>query len=61
MVRTFPGIVNCTSIDWFLAWPDDALFSTAYHGIKDIPFQKPNLEKVINGVVKTMINMQNNV
>jgi len=28
-VRTFPGIVNCTSIDWFLKWPNEALVSTA--------------------------------
>ena len=24
-IRTFPGLVNCTTIDWFLTWPDEAL------------------------------------
>ena len=24
--RMFPGLVNCTTIDWFTEWPSDALF-----------------------------------
>ncbi len=24
-VRTFPSLVNCTTIDWFLPWPKEAL------------------------------------
>lgn len=28
-LRTFPSLVNCTTIDWFLPWPEDALRSTA--------------------------------
>jgi dynein heavy chain len=24
-IRMFPGIVNCTTIDWFLPWPNEAL------------------------------------
>jgi len=28
-IRTFPGLVNCTTIDWFLPWPEEALRSTA--------------------------------
>ena len=24
-IRMFPGIVNCTTIDWFLSWPNEAL------------------------------------
>ena len=27
--RMFPGLVNCTTIDWFTEWPDDALFEVA--------------------------------
>lgn len=28
-VRMFPGLVNCTTIDWFTEWPGDALFEVA--------------------------------
>ena len=24
-IRTFPGLVNCTTLDWFLPWPEEAL------------------------------------
>jgi dynein heavy chain len=28
-VRKFPAIVNCCTIDWFQAWPEDALLAVA--------------------------------
>ena len=28
-VRMFPGLVNCTTIDWFTEWPSDALYEVA--------------------------------
>jgi len=28
-IRDFPSIVNCTTIDWFSAWPPDALEAVA--------------------------------
>ena len=27
--RKFPAIINCTSINWFFAWPRDALCKVA--------------------------------
>jgi dynein heavy chain len=27
--RRFPSLINCSSIDWFHAWPRDALVSVA--------------------------------
>jgi dynein heavy chain len=27
--RMFPGLVNCTTIDWFTEWPSDALYEVA--------------------------------
>jgi len=28
--RQFPSIINCATIDWYNAWPEDALYSVAY-------------------------------
>jgi dynein heavy chain len=28
--RMFPSLVNCCTIDWFNAWPEDALYSVAH-------------------------------
>lgn len=33
--RKFPAIVNCTSIDWFHAWPHDALCSVSYRFLNE--------------------------
>ena len=36
--RRFPGILNFSTIDWFHAWPEDALVSVATSFIQDIEF-----------------------
>jgi len=36
-VRNFPSIVNCSAIDWFHTWPEEALLEVArfkFDGIK---------------------------
>lgn len=33
--RMFPGLVNCTTIDWFTEWPGDALFEVAARKLAD--------------------------
>jgi dynein heavy chain len=33
--RMFPSLVNCTSIDWFHDWPEDALISVARNFLED--------------------------
>ncbi|KAL3815567.1 hypothetical protein ACHAXA_000299 [Cyclostephanos tholiformis] len=35
--RKFPGLVSNPTIDWFLAWPEDALVSVSHGFIKDFP------------------------
>ena len=34
--RKFPGIINCTSIDWFHEWPRDALIGVAERFLKEL-------------------------
>ena len=34
--RKFPAIVNCTSIDWFHEWPEEALVSVSSRFLSDI-------------------------
>eukprot|EP01031_Cornospumella_fuschlensis_P045467 gene45467-55641_t len=37
--RMFPSLVNCCTIDWFNAWPEDALYSVAqrmFEGQKEL-------------------------
>jgi len=34
--KKFPAIVNCTIIDWFHSWPEDALLSVASKFLVDV-------------------------
>uniref|UniRef100_A0A8C9WR57 Dynein axonemal heavy chain 17 n=1 Tax=Scleropages formosus TaxID=113540 RepID=A0A8C9WR57_SCLFO len=34
--RKFPALVNCTSIDWFHEWPQEALESVSFRFLQDI-------------------------
>jgi dynein heavy chain len=34
--RKFPALVNCTVIDWFHPWPEDALLSVASKFLQDV-------------------------
>lgn len=34
--RNFPGLVNNTSIDWFTAWPKQALQAVASHFLAEV-------------------------
>lgn len=38
--RMYPGLVNCTTIDWFQPWPADALVEVATKFIQDIPVRQ---------------------
>ena len=48
--RNFPGLVNCTSIDMYFTWPEDALASVANYFLKpkELPDElRPALEQHI--------------
>jgi dynein heavy chain len=59
-IRTFPGLVNCTTIDWFLPWPTEALISTAETSLKDLDVKANNpaeAECIKEGIVKICVDM----
>ncbi|TPX31992.1 hypothetical protein SmJEL517_g04802 [Synchytrium microbalum] len=51
--RSFPGLVNCTMIDWFPPWPEEALLSVSEAFLKDenvVPEHKSNIVRHMVGV-----------
>jgi dynein heavy chain, axonemal len=40
-LRKFPSLVNCTTIDWFTAWPEDALQTVAEQVLANLPAVPP--------------------
>lgn len=45
--RMFPGIINCTSMDWFHEWPRGALIDVAEIFLGDIEFPEDDLKSKI--------------
>ena len=45
--RKFPALVNCTVIDWFHPWPEDALLSVAAKFLEDVEMPSPEVRKSI--------------
>jgi len=52
--RQFPSLINCTTIDWFMRWPESALISVAQHFLAhlSLPETVPNPDNVRAGIVK---------
>ncbi|XP_007888401.2 dynein axonemal heavy chain 11-like [Callorhinchus milii] len=46
--RKFPALVNCTAIDWFHAWPQEALESVSHSFIEKIDGLKPEVKLSIS-------------
>ena len=34
-LRMFPSLINCSTIDWFTEWPEEALLNVAKGSIAD--------------------------
>ncbi|XP_059853521.1 dynein axonemal heavy chain 17 [Delphinus delphis] len=46
--RKFPAVVNCTAIDWFHEWPEDALVSVSTHFLEDTEGIQPEVKASIS-------------
>ena len=45
--RQFPGLINCTSIDWFFEWPEDALLAVASRFLNEMDMPSDELRTAI--------------
>jgi len=43
----FPGIISCTSIDWFFEWPLDALIDVSSRFLNDIEFPSDEIRDAV--------------
>ncbi|KAG6610110.1 Dynein heavy chain [Phytophthora cinnamomi] len=46
-LRKFPSLINCCTIDWFTAWPSDALVAVAEKFLADVEMDSANVRKAI--------------
>jgi dynein heavy chain len=45
--RKFPAVINCTSINWFHEWPEEALKSVAKRFLADVDLLSPQLQESV--------------
>lgn len=43
--RRFPGLINCTSVDFFHPWPRQALISVAARFLEDVELGDPSVKE----------------
>lgn len=47
-IRKFPSMINCCNIDWFQAWPEDALEKVAQKSLSKIDFEDNQRSMVVD-------------
>jgi dynein heavy chain len=57
----YPGLVNCTTIDWFSEWPQDALLEVAEKYVSEIQFRNEEEEKLKPSIATVFSIMQKSV
>ena len=57
--RNFPGLVNNASIDWFFAWPEQALYAVASISIspEDVLVPTAHRDNVISHIVTVHLSV----
>jgi len=55
-LRLFPSLINCCAIDWFTAWPEDALVAVADRFISEVKFDKDD-EANQKAIVQKVVSM----
>jgi len=57
--RKFPGLIAATSIDYFHAWPKDALIDVANRFIADLDL--PDKENILNQIALNMAHVHGSI
>ncbi|KAI9356982.1 dynein heavy chain and region D6 of dynein motor-domain-containing protein [Zopfochytrium polystomum] len=57
-LRMFPSIINCTTIDWFAEWPNDALNEVAQKYLEEVDLGSDAIKK---GIVQTFVHVHQSV
>ncbi|XP_021921863.1 dynein heavy chain 7, axonemal isoform X5 [Zootermopsis nevadensis] len=58
-IRKFPAIVNCCTIDWFQAWPNDALLAVSNHFLADVELTEKEHDACIRMCQEFHMSTQN--
>lgn len=45
--RKFPSLVNCCTLDWFSAWPEEALLYVSRSFLKEVELPSDNLREAL--------------
>ncbi len=45
--RKFPAVINCTSINWFHEWPEEALYDVAKRFLADCDLLPPGIKESV--------------
>ena len=56
--RNFPGLISNTSIDWFFAWPEEALVSVCDFYLKDVDLPEKHRDNIVNHIVYVHMSVQ---
>ncbi|CAN9508871.1 unnamed protein product [Ophioblennius macclurei] len=57
--RKFPAVVNCTAIDWFHEWPQEALESVSFRFLQEVENIEPGVKESVSkfmAYVHTSVN-----
>jgi dynein heavy chain, axonemal len=52
-LRKFPSLINCCAIDWFTAWPQDALVAVAKKFLADVKFENSGHRQAVEDMCQS--------
>ena len=48
LIRSYPSLVNCTTIDWFMQWPEEALKKVGYRFMSEMDSVGEDIEAIVD-------------